>query len=117
MNSCRFFAVALGLSLLAHAGCSETSVDVTSSIAAAEIVNSTCPIMGNAVEARDLDPSLVKEWNGKKVGFCCPPCLEEWDELTDSEKAAKLDSPGKGQGDSSHDHGHDDAVDKPGRPQ
>ncbi len=74
-------------------GCSETPVDVATSIASAEIVNTTCPIMGSPVVAKDLEPALIKDWNGKKVGFCCPPCLEEWDELTDAQKAEKLAKP------------------------
>ena len=49
--------------------------------------------MGNPVDKED--PSMVRELNGKKVGFCCPPCLEEWDELTDAEKSEKLANPPK----------------------
>ena len=59
-------------------------------------VNSVCPMMGGKVDKED--PSLVREWNGKKVGFCCPPCLEDWDELTDAEKAEKLANPTKDDG-------------------
>jgi hypothetical protein len=52
--------------------------------------------MGNEIEPKEVDASLVKDFNGKKVAFCCPPCLEEWDELTDAEKTAKLSNPPKG---------------------
>jgi len=83
-------------------GCSETAVDVTPA-AASTFVNTKCPIMGNAVDTED--PTLVREWNGKKVGFCCPPCLEEWDELTDAEKTEKLATPS---GDGADGHSHAD---------
>lgn len=82
--------------LLILSGCSESGVEVATSVAASEIVNVKCPIMGHEVETENLDPALVKEWNGKKVGFCCPPCLEEWDELTDAEKAEKIANPSAG---------------------
>jgi hypothetical protein len=81
-------------------GCSKTAVDVAPA-AAADFVNTRCPIMGNAVDTED--PTLVREWNGKKVGFCCPPCLEEWDELTDAEKTEKLAAPPKSDG-ATHKH-------------
>ena len=97
----------LGLSVVVASGCSETAVEVSASAGAAEIVNSICPIMGNPVETKDLDESLIKDWNGKKVGFCCPPCLEEWDELSDSEKAEKIANPPKGHHTSSDEHPSD----------
>lgn len=78
-------------------GCSETGVEVTTSAAgASEFVNTVCPIMGNQIEPKEVDAALVKDFNGKKVAFCCPPCLEEWDELTDAEKSEKLSNPPKG---------------------
>jgi hypothetical protein len=52
--------------------------------------------MGNPVNAADLAPELIKEWNGKKVGFCCPPCLEDWAEMTDAQRAEKLANPPEG---------------------
>jgi hypothetical protein len=52
--------------------------------------------MGNQIEPKEVDASLVKNFNGKKVAFCCPPCLEEWDELTDAEKTERLSNPPKG---------------------
>lgn len=89
-------AVLISVSLCL-AGCSETGVEVTTSAAgASEFVNTVCPIMGNEIEPKEVEASLVKDFNGKKVAFCCPPCLEEWDELTDAEKTEKLSNPPKG---------------------
>ncbi|MFN5314364.1 MAG: hypothetical protein ACK5FF_07915, partial [Planctomyces sp.] len=64
--------------------------------AALQDVNAKGPIMGGDINAPDLTAELVKEWNGQKVGFCCPPCLEEWDELSDEQKAERLKNPPKG---------------------
>ena len=54
-------------------------------LAAAGIINETCPIMGD-----DVDPSLTVGYQGKKVGFCCDQCVSEWNDLSDAEKAARL---------------------------
>lgn len=98
MKTIRGSILFLGLSALFSCGCSEAP-EVAAKAGAAEIINTKCPIMGG-----DIDPELVKDWNGKKVAFCCPPCLEEWDELTDEEKAAHIANPGGGHDDASHDH-------------
>jgi hypothetical protein len=98
------FLVLSGVTLFS-CGCSDSAVDTVTNAATSGIVNTHCPIMGAEFDPTDLDPSLVKEWNGKKVGFCCPPCLEEWDELTDVEKAEKLAHPGE-----DHSHGTDAAA-------
>jgi hypothetical protein len=89
--------------LLPVSGCGE-STDPASAVAPAaaaataalQVVNAKCPIMGGDINAPDLTAELVKEWNGQKVGFCCPPCLEEWDELSDEQKAERLKNPPKG---------------------
>lgn len=88
---------------LCFTGCSETGVEVTTSAAgASEFVNTVCPIMGNQIEPKEVEASLVKDFNGKKVAFCCPPCLEEWDELTDAQKTEKLANPPKSDAPHSH---------------
>lgn len=89
--------------LLPAYGCGE-SADPASVVAPAaaaataalQVVNAKCPIMGGDINAADLTAELVREWNGQKVGFCCPPCLEEWDELSDEQKAERLKNPPKG---------------------
>ncbi len=83
-------------------GCSEStdSTPVATAAAAAtaalQVVNTKCPIMGGDINTAELTAELVKDWNGQKVGFCCPPCLEEWDELSDEQKAERLKNPPKG---------------------
>ena len=48
-------------------------------------VNAKCPIMGG--NAKD---TVTTTWNGKTVGFCCPPCIKKWNDLSEAEKAKKL---------------------------
>ncbi len=75
------------------AGCSDATTDAVAT-SGITVVNKVCPIMGSEVKPEELTPELTRDFNGKKVGFCCPPCLEEWDEMTDAEKTAKLEKPG-----------------------
>ena len=78
----------LGLAALTFAlsGCADgggASATVDAGDAVAE--NSTCPCMGGKV-----DGSTTVDWNGKTIGFCCPPCIDEWKEMTDEERTAAL---------------------------
>jgi hypothetical protein len=45
-----------------------------------DLGNEKCPIMGNKVNGRTWS-----EWNGLRVGHCCPPCIEDF--LANPEKA------------------------------
>jgi len=54
------------------------------------VVNSTCPMMGTRLDKEKVPASLTREFQGQTVGFCCPNCPTTWDELTDAEKAEKL---------------------------
>jgi hypothetical protein len=49
-------------------------------------VNHYCAVMTND----PVDPSLVHEWNGQKVGFCCKGCIPRWEKMTDEQKSANL---------------------------
>ena len=54
----------------------------------AGVVNSKCPI-----EPEDpINPKVTTDWKGKKVAFCCPGCIDEWDRKTDDQKAAALEA-------------------------
>lgn len=83
------FTTLLTVVCLTGAGCS----DITT--------NTHCPIMGNEVDPGSAPSDMVVMWNGKKVIFCCPPCLEEWDELSEAEKEEHFRNPPKSSG-----HGH-----------
>ena len=58
--------------------------------AQAKVVNVRCPISGKKINRAKVPDSLIREYKGQKVGFCCPNCPPEWDKLTDAEKDAKL---------------------------
>jgi hypothetical protein len=44
-----------------------------------DLGNEICPIMGNKVNGETWS-----EWNGLRVGHCCPPCIEDF--LAEPEK-------------------------------
>jgi hypothetical protein len=92
INSSRLLSVCTLLGIAAVAGC-EQSAPVSAAASALELANTRCPVMGNEIKADELAPELIREWNGKRVGFCCPPCLEEWAEMTDAQRAEKLANP------------------------
>lgn len=48
--------------------------------AAAEIEQTTCPIM----DGNKINKDIFVEYKGKKVYFCCPPCKEKF--LAEPEK-------------------------------
>ncbi|MBX3382849.1 MAG: hypothetical protein KF864_05005 [Phycisphaeraceae bacterium] len=50
------------------------------------VVNTKCPI----VPSHALDPKVTREFQGKKVAFCCAGCVPAWDKMSDADKAAAL---------------------------
>jgi hypothetical protein len=46
--------------------------------------------MGGALDPNNVPQSLTRDFNGQKVGFCCPGCPAQWDKLSGAEKDAKL---------------------------
>jgi len=55
------------------------------------VINSKCPMpMGGAVKPAGVSAELVREFDGKKIGFCCAGCLPDWDKLSDDGKKAAL---------------------------
>ena len=52
--------------------------------------NAFCPISGKQIDMMNTPENLTRMYNGKKVGFCCPACLPRWENLTETEKDAKL---------------------------
>ncbi len=56
------------------------------------VVNAVCPISGKKFDPYNVPDERIREFQGKKVGFCCPACPPAWDKLTDQEKQEKLDA-------------------------
>ncbi|MCP4511744.1 MAG: hypothetical protein GY826_35685 [Fuerstiella sp.] len=79
-------------------GCSE--IGPGKPAAASEISNTHCPIMGG-----EIDGQTFVEWNGQRVGFCCPPCIDDWNDMADTERTEKLTGAAANTGSS---HGHED---------
>ncbi len=55
-----------------------------------QIVNARCPILGTKLVPDKVPANLTREYQGKKVGFCCAGCPEAWDKLSESEKLQKF---------------------------
>jgi YHS domain-containing protein len=49
-------------------------MDKPAEVVAAVVEQTTCPIMGTAI-----NKALFTEYKGKKVYFCCPGCEEKFD--------------------------------------
>jgi len=68
------------------AGCQKT----LSAMGQAKIVNIRCPIQGTKLDPEKVPQNLTRMYMGKKIGFCCPGCPEQWDILSPQEKAKKF---------------------------
>jgi hypothetical protein len=51
-------------------------------------VNEYCAVNNND----PVDPAIIREWKGQKVGFCCKGCLPRWAKMSDAEKDAAVAS-------------------------
>ena len=60
----------------------------------------------------EIDGQTFVEWNGQRVGFCCPPCIDDWNDMADTERTEKLTGAAANTG-SSHGHAdHDHPTDE-----
>lgn len=77
----------LACALLFLVACSPAEPAPTSqpSKPAVVLANKMCPVMPEHAAGTDA----VVEFEGKKVGFCCPDCIETWNKFSDEEKRAK----------------------------
>ena len=51
-------------------------------------VNQYCAVNQND----PVDPALVADYKGQKVGFCCKGCIPKWNAMTDAQKDAAVAS-------------------------
>jgi len=58
-----------------------------------KVTNATCPIMKMKVDQEGVQSDLVRDFHGKKIGFCCAECPPKWDELSDAKKHELVDGP------------------------
>ncbi|KKK86910.1 hypothetical protein LCGC14_2758540 [marine sediment metagenome] len=52
--------------------------------------NRRCPMMGSAIDPAKVSDSLVREYKGQAIAFCCGSCPGAWDMLTDAGKDTRL---------------------------
>ena len=75
----------VGLVLLGGCKKSEPAApSETEEIASAAIVQTTCPVMGGAI-----DKNIFTEYKGEKVYFCCAGCVDKF-KANPEEYIAKL---------------------------
>ncbi len=55
-----------------------------------QFANGLCPIMGSPINPDKVTGNLIRDYQGKKVAFCCAGCPAAWDKFTDAQKHAKL---------------------------
>lgn len=55
-----------------------------------KFANTRCPIMGSPINPDKVSKDLIRDYKGQKVAFCCQGCPQQWDKLSDTQKAAKL---------------------------
>ena len=71
--------LALLVLALGATGCGSSKSDVAEARAAAGTVNGLCPVREEpVVEGNFLD------YEGQKIGFCCPPCKAEFSKKPDA---------------------------------
>ncbi|MGQ0627409.1 MAG: hypothetical protein ACT4PL_04825 [Phycisphaerales bacterium] len=97
MNKLCLIALA-GIAVLGLAGCANSSKDEGAVAVHDEAncekvkpgvvttVNKYCAV----VQRDPVDPVLIAEHKGQKVGFCCSHCVVTWKKMTDAEKDASL---------------------------
>lgn len=49
-------------------------------------VNQYCAVVGTD----PVDPEIMTEWKGQKVGFCCKGCVPKWEKMTAAQKDSAL---------------------------
>jgi hypothetical protein len=55
-----------------------------------KVVNSRSPFTLAQINPNDVPDMLVRNYKGRKIGFCCGGLPETWDKLSEAEKDAKL---------------------------
>ena len=59
--------------------------------AGAEFANAHCPVMGGKIDPAKVTPKQTREWQGKKIAFCCPSCTGKWEQMSEEQKKAALE--------------------------
>jgi hypothetical protein len=81
----RAFWSAVAVAGLISAGCASQSGKSASAETKSGAVNTMCPIGGH-----EVDTTVVRQWKGETIAFCCDNCTAKWDKMADSEKDGVL---------------------------
>jgi len=55
-----------------------------------QFANNRCPIMNSPIKTEKVAKSLIRDYKGQKIAFCCAGCPAAWDKLSEARKQAKL---------------------------
>jgi hypothetical protein len=53
-------------------------------------LNDRCPIQGARIDPDKVPAALTRVYGQGQVAFCCAGCPDQWDRLTEAQKAAQL---------------------------
>ncbi len=85
----RLMIVSIVLAATGLAACNSSSKGTGSKdTASMGVVNARCPMKPDCGKAPSAASSV--SFKGEKVGFCCPGCIGEWNELSDQQKGERL---------------------------
>ena len=69
-------------------GC-ESSSTVESEAVALSAINTHCPMMSDA----EIDPTVeMASHGGHAIGFCCDPCRDNWNRLSERDRDAYVNA-------------------------
>jgi hypothetical protein len=57
---------------------------------APRVLNDRCPIQGTRIDPDKVPAELTRVYGQGRMAFCCAGCPDQWDRLTEVQKAAKL---------------------------
>ena len=67
--------------VLALAGCAGQNGKTAAAENKGGAINTMCPIGGH-----EVDTTVVREWKGQTIAFCCDHCTAKWDKMADADK-------------------------------
>tara|TARA_B100000676_G_scaffold46769_1_gene45433 strand:- start:3334 stop:3633 length:300 start_codon:yes stop_codon:yes gene_type:complete len=88
--------------MTALVGCNSEDGESAAPAVEVNLVNTHCPIMGHEV----TDDGGRTKYEGGTVGFCCPGCIDTFNELAADAKKEALATKGKGITEEGEAHDH-----------
>lgn len=60
--------------------------------ASGQVSNSECPMDEAKIDPSKMTAAATRDYKGEKIGFCCPGCASQWDQISDAQKQSKIDA-------------------------